>query len=167
MTSTGGHNASQTIEIRVRYAEVDAMGVLHHSRYWVYFEMGRTELLRSMGVAYRDLEASGILFVVARLSVRYHRSARYDDVLRLHVSMAQSHGVKVEHEYQMFRGEELLATGATTIVCLDRQGKLRPVPPELTITASTRSVSVSAPPSRSSTPPPPPSIVSSPLSPEI
>ena len=52
------------VEIRIRYSEVDQMGALHHSRYWVYFEMGRTELLRAQGAAYCDLEAAGVFFVV-------------------------------------------------------------------------------------------------------
>jgi acyl-CoA thioester hydrolase len=121
------------VEARVRYSECDSMGVAHNSVYAIWMELARTELLRRQGMAYRDLEASGVFFVVARLSVRYHRPARYDEVLRIHVSMAQSHGVKVEHQYQIFRGDELLATGATTIVCLDAAGKLRPVPEELTM----------------------------------
>ena len=71
------------IEIRVRYAEVDPMGVLHHSRHWVYLEMGRTELLRRQGVSYRDCEEEGVFFVVAKCSAHYHAPARYDDLLIL------------------------------------------------------------------------------------
>ena len=68
------------IEIRVRYPEADQMGVLHHSRYWVYFEMGRTELLRTSGIAYRDLEEMGVLFVVVKCSASFKAPARDDDV---------------------------------------------------------------------------------------
>ena len=71
------------VEVRVRYCECDPMNVAHHSVYPIWMEIARTELLRQCGAAYRDLEASGIFFVVARLSVRYQKSAHYDDVLRI------------------------------------------------------------------------------------
>ncbi len=124
----GSQPAALDIEFRVRYAECDPMRVAHHSAYPVWMEMGRTELLRCRGVAYRDLEARGVFFVVARLSIRYHRPARYDDLVRLRVTMRPSAGVKVEHDYEFFRGDELLASAQTTLVCVDSEGKLRPVP---------------------------------------
>jgi acyl-CoA thioester hydrolase len=116
------------LEVRVRYAECDPMNVAHHSAYPVWMEMARTELLRRRGVTYRELEAKGVFFVVARLSIRYRRPARYDDVLRVHAKLRPSAGVKVEHDYEIFRGEELLATAETTVACVDREGKLRPIP---------------------------------------
>ncbi len=72
-----------TIVLRVRYPEVDAMGYLHHSRYLQYFEVGRVELLRSLGVSYADLERAGVFFVVTKAEVRYKAPARYDDELSL------------------------------------------------------------------------------------
>src|SRR5256885_1549648 len=72
-----------TISIRVRYPEVDAMGYLHHSRYLQYFEMGRIELLRSIGHSYADFEKAGLLFVVVKVEVRYRAPARYDEELTL------------------------------------------------------------------------------------
>jgi acyl-CoA thioester hydrolase len=116
------------IEVRVRYAECDPMNVAHHSVYPVWMELARTEMLRQRGVAYRTLEERGVFFVVARLSVRYKRPARYDDLLRIRVTLHPSAGVKVEHEYRIFRGDELLATAETTLVCVDKNGKLRAVP---------------------------------------
>ena len=77
--------SSCEIEIRVRYAECDAMGHVHHSKYFEYFEMGRTELLRAAGFRYRDLEEKGVLFVVAKTACTFRRPARYDDALRLEV----------------------------------------------------------------------------------
>ena len=62
------------ITIRVRYAETDRMGLLHHANYLVYFEQGRTELLREMGLSYRDLEDQGFLLVLTRMQVRYKQS---------------------------------------------------------------------------------------------
>ena len=73
--------ASCDVSIRVRYAETDAMGYLHHAQYFVYFEQGRTELLRLNGVRYRDMESRGIFYVVARLECRFRAPARYDDLL--------------------------------------------------------------------------------------
>jgi acyl-CoA thioester hydrolase len=119
---------STDVVIRVGYADCDPQSVAHHSVYPVWLEIARTELLRRQGVAYRDLEAQGVLFVVARMSLRYRRPARYDDLIRVEVTVARSAGVKVEHGYRVWRGEELLCTAETTLVCLDRAGNLRPVP---------------------------------------
>lgn len=116
------------VEVRVRYSECDPMNVAHHSAYPVWLEIARVELLRERGAAYREWEEKGIFFVVARLSVRYRRPAKYDDVLQVNVRGLPSAGVKVDHEYEIRRGKELIATAETTIVCVDRQGKLQPVP---------------------------------------
>ena len=122
-------SSETSVEFRVRYAECDPMRVAHHAVYPVWMEMARrTERLREHGVAYRDLEERGIFFVVARMSLRYRRPARYDDLLRILVRTLPTAGVKVEHEYEIYRGEELIATAATTLVCVDRDGKLQPIP---------------------------------------
>ena len=121
-----------SIRVRVRYSECDPMQVAHHATYPVWFEVARTELLREQGVAYRDLEAAGVLFVVVRLNVRYRKPARYDDELTIHVeSPANDGGVKIEHRYEVRRGDELLATGESTLACVDEAGKLRRVPESL------------------------------------
>jgi len=117
-----------TAAIRVRYCECDPMGVAHHSAYPVWLEIARTELLRSQGQAYRDLEAAGVFLVVAKLSLRYRRPARYDDELDLTVVSLPTVGVKLEHHYEVRRGGELLATAQTTLACVDGDGKLRVVP---------------------------------------
>lgn len=120
-----------TIEVRVRYAECDPMNIVHHATYPIWMELARTELLREQGAVYRDLEASGVFFVVARMSLRYRKPARYDDLLTVEVEALPSAGVKIEHRYEIRRDNELLVTAETTLVCLDREGKLRPVPAEL------------------------------------
>jgi acyl-CoA thioester hydrolase len=74
---------AQDIQIRVRYAETDRMGLLHHANYLVYFEQARTELLRSRGFTYKTMEDEGFLLVLTKASVRYKSPARYDDVLTL------------------------------------------------------------------------------------
>lgn len=117
-----------SMEIRVRYCECDPMGVVHHTVYPVWFEMGRTELLRATGGNYRDMEEAGVFLAVVRMQVAYRRPARYDDLLRLETTLASAGHVKIEHTYELYRGEELLCTGATTLACLDRAGKARALP---------------------------------------
>ena len=117
-----------TITIRVRYPEVDAMGYLHHSRYLQYFEMGRIELLRSLGHSYVDLERDGVLFVVAKVECRYKAPARYDDELTLTTTIVKQTHVRIDHEYVLKRESTVIAEAATTIACVDRQGNLREIP---------------------------------------
>jgi len=126
-----GSPKEQSIEVRVRYCECDPMGVAHHSVYPVWLEMARTELLRSQGAVYRDLEARDVLFVVIELNIRYRRPARYDDVLTIHVKELPGPGgkrVKVQHEYAIHRDQELLATASTTLACVNRQGRPIAIP---------------------------------------
>jgi len=117
-----------TITIRVRYPEVDAMGYLHHSRYFQYFEMGRVELLRSMGHSYADLEKAGIFFAVVKVECRYRAPARYDEELTLLTRITKQTTVRIDHQYELKRGETLLAEASTTIACVNRQGELQPIP---------------------------------------
>ena len=117
-----------TITVRVRYPEVDAMGFLHHSRYLQYFEMGRVELLRSLGYSYADLERDGVLFVVVRAECRYKAPARYDEELTLTTRVVKQTHVRIDHAYELKRGQTLLAEGSTTIACVDRDGNLRQIP---------------------------------------
>lgn len=120
-----------TITIRVRYPEVDAMGFLHHSRFLQYFEMGRVELLRSLGHSYADLERDGILFVVVRVECRYKSPARYDEELSLTTRVIKQSLVRIDHAYELKRGSTLLAEATTTIACVDREGNLRQIPETL------------------------------------
>ncbi len=121
---------SHTITIVPRYAETDKGGVIHHSVYPVWFEMGRTELLRANGVAYRDLEAEGIFFVVVELRIRYRRPAFYDEQLLLETTTSSVTPGKVEHTYRLIRPGTglLLAEGSSTLACVNAEGKVRRVP---------------------------------------
>jgi len=118
----------QTITIRVRYPEVDAMGYLHHSRFLQYFEMGRIELLRQLGHGYGDLERAGIFFVVVKLECRYKAPARYDEELSLTTRVARQTHVRIDHVYQLKRGGTLLAEATSTIACVGRDGAIRQIP---------------------------------------
>ena len=121
------------LDLRVRYAETDPMGVLHHSRYWVYFEMGRTELLRTQGLAYADLERDGVLFVVAKCSARFKAPARYDDVVTLHTEITRTGAARIDHAYRLIRRADglLLCSAETTLACVDRHGQIIPIPETL------------------------------------
>jgi len=114
--------------MRVRYTECDPMNVAHHSVYTVWMEIARTELLREQGAVYRQCEERGIYFVVARLNIRYKKPAKYDDMIEVHVEGLPCAGVKVEHRYQIRRGDDLLATAETTLVCVNSDGRAMPVP---------------------------------------
>src|SRR4051812_31944029 len=116
------------IEFRVRYKETDSMGIVHHSNYLTWFEMGRTEMLRANGGDYRQMEAEGQFLVIVRAECRFRRPARYDDLLRLRTSLTQVTAAKIEHDYELFRGEDLLAQGHTLLACVDREGVPQRVP---------------------------------------
>ena len=116
------------LQFRVRYAETDAMGFVHHSHYFTYFEMGRTELLRAGGGNYREMEAQGCLMVVARLACSFHAPARYDDVLTLQTRISKVGAAKLEHEYKLSRDGLLLAEASSVLACVDRQGTVQRIP---------------------------------------
>lgn len=117
-------SASHEIEIRVRYSETDAMGFVHHANYLSWFEMGRTELYRSQGGSYREVEERGLFFVIAKAECSYRKSARYDDLLTLRTRVAKISAVKLEHDYELYRDGELLAKGHTVLALVDAQGRI-------------------------------------------
>ena len=119
------------IKFRVRYPEVDPMGVVHHSRFFQYFEMGRVELLRVNGVSYADLERDGVLFVVVKVECKYKSPARYDEELTLLTRVIKQTHVRIDHAYELRREGTLLAEAATTIACVDREGRIREIPESL------------------------------------
>jgi len=120
--------ASGEIQIRVRYAETDRMGLLHHANYLVYFEQARTELLRNSNASYKEMEDQGFFLVVAEAEVKFKKPAHYDDVLTIRTTVTRTSPVRLEHKYEVFRDGTLIAEGATTLACVDREGKLRAMP---------------------------------------
>jgi len=120
-----------TIEIRVRYSETDAGGFVHHSNYLNYFEMGRTELFREQGGSYRNMETTGLFFVVVQFQLRFRKPARYDDVLTLETRISRSTPARIEHDYRLLRGTELLTEASSVIACVDQDGELRRIPEDL------------------------------------
>jgi acyl-CoA thioester hydrolase len=122
--------ATHETTIRVRYDEVDRQNFVHHSRYFSYFEAARTEMLRSLGGSYRDLEDSGSFLVVVETGARYRRPAGYDDVLTVRTRLAEAAGVRLRFEYDVLRGEEAIASGFTVLAGTDRAGRPRRLPEE-------------------------------------
>jgi len=107
------------------------MGYLHHSKYFEYFEMGRTELLRLAGFRYRDLEARGVLFAVAKVECRFRAPAYYDDELVLTTKIDRMTRARIDHSYVLRRADVVLCEAKTTLACIDRGGKLIPIPDEI------------------------------------
>jgi acyl-CoA thioester hydrolase len=114
--------------IRVRYAETDRMGLLHHANYLVYFEQARTELLRAQGYTYKDLEDQGFLLVLTKVEVRYRRPALYDDLLTIRTIVERTTAVRIDHRYEVLRDNTLLAEGSSTLACIDREGHPQALP---------------------------------------
>ena len=114
--------------VRVRYAETDRMGLVHHANYLVYFEQGRTELLRANGLSYKSLEDQGFLLVLTKVEVRYRSPARYDDLLTIRTSVTRMTMVRIDHRYEVLRDGCLIADGTTTLACVDPEGRVQPLP---------------------------------------
>ena len=118
------------VELRVRYPEVDRMGVAHHANHFIWFEIGRTELMRARGVTYRGLEEEGILLPVIEASCAYHAPARYDDLVRVRTRIESATAVRIAFEYRIESEADgrLLATGTTRHASVDRGGRPRRLP---------------------------------------
>jgi acyl-CoA thioester hydrolase len=117
--------------VRVRYAETDQMGVVYHGNYAAYFEMGRVEWLRNLGLSYKEMEQAGVMLPVVSLTMNYKKPALYDDLLTVRTILKKQHGVKIEFDYEIYNeAGELLTTGYSMLVFVDMKTG-RPVsPPE-------------------------------------
>ena len=124
------HETHETV-IRVRYAETDAMGVMHHANYFTYFETARTELYRDSGGNYREFENNGYYFVIIEAQCKYRLPALYDDVLKIQTHLKQRTSVKLVHEYKVYRDHELLAEGKTVLACLNKDKKPCRIPEDI------------------------------------
>ncbi len=132
---TGEVQRHGSVRTRVRYCECDPMGVAHHGSYVPWMEMARTELLRTGGVSYAQLEAAGVFLVVAKLGVVYRRPILYDDVVEVACRVVGGGRVKIDHTYEIGVVErggaacvEIAATATTTLACVDREGRVMPLP---------------------------------------
>ena len=116
-------------EVVVRYAETDMMGIVYHANYLPWLEIGRTQLLRERGLPYRELEARGFLLPVLEIAVQYKRPAKYDDLVTIVTRMKEKPFVKIRMDYEVKRGDELLATAHSVHVFMNREGQAVKIPP--------------------------------------
>ena len=130
-TTIGRSGDTCDVRIRVRYAECDAMGYLHHARYWEYFEQVRTELLRLHGIRYRDLETRGVFFVVYKASCTYLSPIRYDDLVTVAVVVTRITRTRVDHAYTIHTDEQLACEAHSTLACVGRDGRPIVMPDDL------------------------------------
>ena len=116
--------------LRVRYPEVDRMGVAHHSHYLTWFEVGRTELLRGLGCTYEAMEAEGVFLPVVEISCRYRLPARYDDLLEVETLLSEVSGSRVTFDYRLRRAEEeaYLAEAQTVHATVNSKGAVTRLP---------------------------------------
>lgn len=115
------------ITFRIRYGETDQMGYAHHGNYPQYFEMGRIELLRSVGISYKKMEDEGIILPVHSINTRFLKPAKYDDQVTLRTFLKETPAARIVFEYEIYNeNEELITTGNTTLVFVDTK-KNRPI----------------------------------------
>jgi acyl-CoA thioester hydrolase len=121
------------VPIRVIYGDTDQMGVVYYANYLRYFEAARNEFIRSKGLRYRDFEAQHrLLLPVAEANVSYRTPARYDDLLTVEIALGEVRRASARFDYRIVREDgELLATGHTVHACVDLDGRVRRLPPEL------------------------------------
>ncbi|MDU2064137.1 MAG: thioesterase family protein [Sporomusaceae bacterium] len=119
-----------SLENKVRFVETDLMGVVHHSYYFNWFEMGRVEYLRQAGILLNDLLAQGIVFPITNVSCKYRASARFDDVVLIQTTLKEVSKVKMIFTYEIIKeaGHVLLATGETENVFTNEAGKIIRLP---------------------------------------
>ncbi len=118
-------------QIRVIFGDTDQMGVVYYANYLRYFESARSALLRERGFSARDLVDQGVNFPVTEASCRYRKPARYEDLIDVHIAVADMGHARVRFSYAVRRGEQLLAEGHTVHACVDTTGRPRRIPPDL------------------------------------
>jgi acyl-CoA thioester hydrolase len=128
------YSYSYPSKIRVRYGETDQMGYCYYGNYAQYFEVGRVEALRSIGISYKSLEKDGIMLPVSSLSVKYFSPALYDDELIINTVISEIKGVRINFTYEVLNSEKkLICTAETTLVFVDKS-TMKPIqPPALLI----------------------------------
>lgn len=122
------------LNVRVRYAETDKMGVVYHGNYAQYFEMGRVEWLRNLGISYKWMEDEGVMLPVVALNMNYKKPAYYDDLLTVRTIFKSQTSVKIEFDYEIYNEkEELLTTGYSVLVFVDMKTGKPMLPPEYVV----------------------------------
>ena len=122
-----------TTEFRVRYAETDQMGVVYHSNYLIWCEIGRTDFIRRLGTPYAELERQNVALAVVEASLRFHGAARYDDLIRVRTSLKDVRSRMITFEYLIENAETgaRLISASTTLASITRESKPTTLPAEL------------------------------------
>jgi acyl-CoA thioester hydrolase len=116
--------------VRVRYSETDQMGVVYHGNYAQYFEMGRVQWLRNLGISYKWMEENGIMLPVVSLNINYKKPARYDDLLTVKTIFKSQTSVKIEFDYEIYNeNKELLTIASSILVFVDMKTSRPTLPP--------------------------------------
>ena len=116
---------------RVPYADTDQMQVVYYANYLEYFERSRTEMLRSVGLPYSEMEKLGFFLPVREVQVTYHSSARYDDLLTFRSWVSEARGARLLVTSEVWRDDELLVSGSVTLCCVNQEHKVSRLPAEL------------------------------------
>jgi len=119
-----------TTAIRVRFDEVDSMGIVHHPRYVIYFEVARTTFLRDLGLPYSEMLRTGTHLAVLEVDVRHRAPARYDDELEVRTRCTECGRTRVSLEYEVWCGDDLIATGRTRLGAVTPAGRATRLPRE-------------------------------------
>ncbi len=117
-------------ELRVRYAETDQMGVVYHTNYLIWCEVARTDFIRALGTPYAELERTGVALAVAEATMRCHAPARYDDLVRIATTLTAVKSRTITFEYLITHANTgaRLVSASTTLVSLDREGRVQALP---------------------------------------
>jgi len=118
-----------TTKVRVRYGETDQMGYMYYGNYAEFFEVGRVEMLRSLGMTYSSMEASGIMMPVLEMKCKYIKPARYDEEIHIRVIMDKMPGVKIHFRYELFNENDELIHQAETLLAFINMKTNRPCLP--------------------------------------
>jgi len=123
-------DAVVTVDVEVRFAETDSMGVVHHANYVVWFEVGRVAWMKAAGMPYTDIAASGHHLAVTAIHAAYRASARFGDTVRISARLAKLRSRQVEFSYELrqLADDALLATGASEHICVDLEGRMAKIP---------------------------------------
>lgn len=118
------------LTFRVRFAETDMMGIVHHANYLIYFEAGRVDFSREAGASYADLEANGFSLAVSEIQIRYIVPARFDQLItvRTWVDELKSRTVTFGYEVVDAGSQSLIVTGSAKLICIDHVGQVRRIP---------------------------------------
>jgi acyl-CoA thioester hydrolase len=117
---------------RVRYAETDQMGYVYYGNYAAFYEIARTEMLRSTGISYRELEEMGVMLPVTEMKTKYLKPGKYDDLITIRVTIRQKPAVRIIFEYELFNENgELLNQGETTLVFVNMEKNRPCMPPQV------------------------------------